>query len=65
MSYPAPVIGLESMLPNDWYLKRLHHHRELTSRGSGGEAHARGAWGVSPQVFFLQRAEQTRGMRSE
>ena len=28
------------------------------SRGSGGEAHARGAWGVSPQLPPVPRAEQ-------
>ncbi len=34
-------------------------------RGSGGEAHARGAWGESPQPSSFKRAEHTEGMRSE
>jgi hypothetical protein len=53
--------GDRAMPDTDWLLDRSRPQYT----GSGGEAHARGLWGVSPQSLFFKRAEQTEGMRSE
>ena len=55
------LTGAKRVRDTDWLLDRSMPRY----RGSGGEAHARGAWGESPQPSSFKRAEHTEGMRSE